>query len=97
MSEMNLTIHEIAYHRNGVGGVGFHVVKFTCPEAGEMVAILFELADPDHSEVQWNGHCAVLNRDLLADGIIAFGENSWRGDQYEAELREAIAKERHSV
>lgn len=88
----DLTIHEIAHHRNGVGGEDFHVVTFACPEGGEMIGILFGL-ETDHDEVKWNGRCAVLNRDLLADGVIKFGRNSWRGDQYEAELREAIEYE----
>jgi len=36
-------------------------------------------------------HVAVLNLDKLALGNIAFGENSWRGDQYEPHLRKVIA------
>jgi 23S rRNA G2445 N2-methylase RlmL len=33
----------------------------------------------------------VLDIGLLATGDIAFGSNSWRGDDYEAHLRQAIA------
>lgn len=38
-------------------------------------------------------HVAVVSIDLLNDPEIgvAFGENSWRGDRYEPELRAAIA------
>ena len=32
-------------------------------------------------------HCAVLDVAKLAAGDIAFGSNSWRGDQYEPHLR----------
>jgi hypothetical protein len=34
------------------------------------------------------GHTAVLDVDLLAQGVIAFGVNSWRGDRYEGMLRD---------
>jgi len=85
---MNLTIEEVAHHRNGVGGAPFSVVKFACPEAGNMIGIVFDLAEGK----EWDGRCAVLNRDMLAEGNIAFGENSWRGDHYESDLRVAIEK-----
>ena len=35
-------------------------------------------------------HCAVLDVAKLAAGDIAFGSNSWRGDDYEPHLRHAI-------
>ncbi len=79
---MNLTIIDLAHHRNGIGGAPFAVILFE--EAGEegsrKVAILFEPA----------GHCAVLDVDKLAQGDIAFGSNSWRGDRFEPSLRKAI-------
>jgi hypothetical protein len=79
---MKLTILNIAHHRNGVGGAPFDVVLFKDrgPHGGRKVAILFEE----------NGHCAVLDTAMLAAGDIAFGSNSWRGDDYESPLRQAI-------
>lgn len=77
---------KIARHRNGIAGEPFNVVTFTCPEAGEMVAILFDLEEGE----KWNGRCAVMNTDELAKGIVEFGENSYRGDHYEWILREVI-------
>jgi hypothetical protein len=85
-----MEIQEIAYHRNGVGGEGFHVVRFKDKEAKQafegateqMVAIVFE----------GSGQVAVLNVDLLKRGVIAFTENSWRGDKYEPYLRSVIRK-----
>lgn len=79
-----LEIHEVAYHRNGGGGEGFHLVRFT--DHGErqpkhMCAVVFE------AEM----HTAVLDLDLLRENVIAFGMNSWRGDHYDADLRQAIA------
>jgi hypothetical protein len=36
------------------------------------------------------GHTAVLSLNKLIDEDIAFGSNSWRGDQYEEALREEM-------
>ena len=84
---MKLKILDTAHHRNGVAAVGFDIVLFkVLRERGAKVAILFE--DP--------GYCAVLDVTLLAAGDIAFGSNSWRGDDYEPELRRAIDPGRKS-
>ena len=75
---MKLKIIATDRHRNGVGGAPFEVVLFkVAREPGRKVAILFDAAD----------HFAVLDVDLLAAGDIAFGSNSWRGDDYEPALR----------
>jgi len=77
----------ISYHRNGICGNGFHVVRFGWYDADEkahrtMVATVF--AEP--------GNCAVLDLDETARGNIAFAKgNSWRGDEFEPTLRELIA------
>jgi hypothetical protein len=76
---MKLKIINIAHHRNGVGGAPFDVALFREGKSRK-VAILFEA----------EAHCAVLDVALLATGDIAFGSNSWRGDDYEPHLREAI-------
>lgn len=72
------------YHRNGVGGQGFGVVVFVPHKdvgaEGNMVGVVF----PER------GHVAVLDIDMLADGIVAFGKNSWRGDNFEDELIAAL-------
>jgi hypothetical protein len=76
----------VAYHRNGVGGNGFHVVRFTANDdegnGRYMIGVLFDGA----------GDVAVLDAELLHEGEIGFGINSWRGDVYEAELRAAVAE-----
>ena len=85
---MKIDIHQIAYHRNGVGGVGFYAVTFRDKdEKREMVASVFPLEDGQ----TWNGMVSVFDINLLGKGEITFGENSWRGDRYEPSLREAIA------
>lgn len=76
---------EIDYHRNGVSGTGFHVIKFkeqNGRQSDNMIAVVF----PE------SGSCAVFNLDGLALGNIAFGSNSFRGDVYEPELRKQIEK-----
>lgn len=83
-----LEIEEIAYHRNGICGEGFHLVKFTDSIEGPMLGVVFAL---EGNEVApWNGRCAIMQRDKLNDGVIAFGANSWRGDHWEEPLRQAI-------
>ncbi len=73
-------VHDVAHHRNGVCGAPFHVVTFTSTDREAMVATVF----PGPGEV------AVLSMGRLAEGNIRFGENSYRGDDFEDELRAAI-------
>lgn len=86
---MKLTIRDIAHHRNGVGGESFAVIRFFChQEQRNMIGIVFHaLEDGNHS-----GRVAILDTDLIGDGVIAFGVNSWRGDHYEHALRTEMAK-----
>lgn len=79
---MNLKIIAIARHRNGVCGAPCDVVLFKDGgKAGDRkLAVLFDQAH----------HCAVFDVVKLAAGDIAFGSNSWRGDDYEPYLRQAI-------
>jgi len=76
---MKLRILDHAFHRNGICGAPFHVALIDDGESRK-VAILF---DTTH-------HCAVLDVAKLAADDIAFGSNSWRGDNYEPALRDAI-------
>jgi hypothetical protein len=79
-----ITVGDIAFHRNGTGGEGFHVIHFTMKDGRftrNMVATLFDGA----------GQCAVLDVDDLARGHIGFAwGNTWRGDHFESALREAV-------
>jgi hypothetical protein len=80
---MKLSISAIASHRNGICGAPFHVVLFADQghEGSLKLGIVF---DEPHC-------CAVLDIAQLYAGDIAFGSNSWRGDNYESFLRQAIA------
>jgi hypothetical protein len=70
----------IAYHRNGICGVPFHVVLFRDGKES-MLGIQFE-NDEDHANV----YTAVLNVAKLATGDIAFASNSYRGDHFHAQI-----------
>ncbi len=80
-------VQEVAYHRNGVCGRGFYAVRFTAdveevgPKDANWLATLTDDA----------GECYVICLDLIPTcGVRFAGGNSWRGDHYEPELREAI-------
>lgn len=87
MSELQLTIEAIDFHRNGVTGEGFHVVLFTDVEYGPFVGIVFD--EP--------GHVAVLQQEKLSKHVIGSFENAWRGDHFEPILRKAIAEYQQSL
>jgi hypothetical protein len=86
MRVKRIKVRAIDHHRNGIGGAPFHVAIFDedkvahDDDQGRKVGIIFEQPD----------HCAVLDIAKLANGDIAFGSNSWRGDGYEPHLRKAI-------
>jgi len=79
---MNISILNISFHRNGIGGAPFHAILFEddAPDSNVKLGIVFD--EP------W--HTAVLDVAKLVRGDIAFGSNSWRGDTYEPHLRKAI-------
>lgn len=78
-----IEVQEVAYHRNGIAGEGFHAVRFrweTDRGIENFVGTVFD----------GSGRCAVLSLDRIAESGVAFGDNSWRGDVVEPELRRAI-------
>jgi hypothetical protein len=77
-----LTPTALDYHRNGISGAPFHVLLFRDGQSLKL-GIVFEQP----------GHCAVLDVQKLAEGDIAFGSNSWRGDWFEPALRRAIREQ----
>ena len=75
---------ERAYHRNGQIE-GFCVITFDCMLQGSlypMVAVVFR--EP--------GKVAVFDRQKLGDGVIEFGLNSWKGSDFEKDLRAVIGE-----
>ena len=76
---------DIDYHRNGIGGEGFHTVLFENEDGQRMVGITFNQGDTANGILT-----AVLDVDMLNQENIRFGENSWRGDNYHDELQEIV-------
>jgi hypothetical protein len=73
-------ILKIDNHRNGVFGAPFDVVLFQ-HDNRKMIAILFE----------GKYQCAVLDVQMLSKDNIEFAMgNSWRGDDFDAELRPLV-------
>lgn len=97
--KQKLIIQEIAHHRNGVSGVPFYVIKFRdeTPDEPwhEMVGVIFDRDEYEQARKKgdWpNPYCAVLDTDMLTNGIVTFGPNSFRGDAYVDALCGAIKK-----
>lgn len=74
---MNLVFEECDHHRNGISGTPFVVVTFLA-DGEPLVAVLFP----------GENNTAVFDRELLGDGVIAFGKNSHRGDYYDTAVRQ---------
>ena len=68
-------------HRNGVGGEPFNVAIVE-EDGRKMLVVMF-------GEQYFT---AAFDLDLLKEDVIEFGDNSWRGDHYDRELREPLAK-----
>lgn len=81
---MNIRVKDTAHHRNGVSGRPFTVYLIEDRDCGDTkVMIKFDDADD----------CvAVLSVDLLAEGDIGFGSNSWRGDNYAWQLENDLKR-----
>jgi hypothetical protein len=81
----HLQIVNAAFHRNGIGGAPFYVALVDDPdESDTKLVIMFE------NEM----HTAVLSLDkLIQNEDIDFGSNSYRGDQYDAALRDELWKD----
>lgn len=85
MNKLVKKYKEIDYHRNGIGGEGFHAIVFENTDGQRMVGITFNQGDTANGILT-----AVLDIDLLNQENIRFGENSWRGDNYHEELQEIV-------
>jgi len=92
-----MQVEEVAHHRNGVSGEDFYVVRFMDEHNGAMIGIVFatdECRDEDGYFIVpaefHNPRVAILALDKLPS--IAFGDNSWRGDQYARPLYEAVVE-----
>lgn len=100
MSKNVKSVQEVSYHRNGVSGEGFHAILFKSDigSTSEEEAKTWNIPATDGEKganflaivFDCPGQCAVICLDHIAKYGVKFGGNSWRGDDYERELREAI-------
>jgi hypothetical protein len=77
MMIMKIKLLSADSHRNGISGEPFITGLFTDEDGRTKMFV-------DFGEMRF----AVLQVDKLAEGDIAFGSNSWRGDYYVNEIRE---------
>ena len=80
-----IKVNKKSYHRNGVSGEGFHVALFSDEEQPDTNFIGIQFSDDDGLI-----RTAVLDIEKAAKGIIEFGLNSWRGDNYHCELKKSF-------
>lgn len=83
---MKMKLLSNSHHRNGVCGTPFDVALIKDEDGSTKVCIDFGGSD-----------FAVLQVDRLAEGDIAFGSNSWRGDRYADKVRELTKNAEPSV
>jgi hypothetical protein len=90
----DIDVARVESHRNGVSGASFYAVTFIHRDEDEirwMLATVFPPRSND-GEVDWTDlsepRVAVFDLDQLP--LIAFGENSWRGDVFAPALYRAI-------
>lgn len=97
---------EVDYHRNGVSGEPFWTCRFTFDNNDQQGPQAFVAVLPSYSDetdaaetledsrggaYTWWGECYVLRVRDLIDGQ---GMMHWRGDHFEANLRDAIRRAR---
>ena len=86
------TVKTLAYHRNGMSGLGFHVGIVKERDGDEMREMLVIRFPKETDLATGQVVCAAFDLAKLADKEIAFGLNSWRGDHYHVVMDQAITK-----
>jgi len=94
----HIRIQNSAYHRNGISGLGFHVVLFQWHDdesdvERQMVAVCRPQLDKSGriARKQFSPDIAVFDVNELREGNIAMARgNSWRGDHFEGPIREYL-------
>lgn len=84
---------QLAYHRNGIGGVGFYVAVVNenwDGDKGKMLIVRF----PPNQRKHYGDMCAVFDIDKLqGDNPVGWDYNSWRGDRYVKLMDEFIIQQ----
>ena len=90
----DFTIEKHDHHRNGVGGYPFHVGLITDEDGSTKLFVHFEETEAEIKANGWqNPRTAILDVDLLAQGVVEFGANSHRGDHYSDKIEDHISHE----
>jgi hypothetical protein len=92
MSQLRITIKELSWHRNGVGGKGFYAIHFIDHDQTGSVNKDGEFRDAEFFGIVFEreSYCACIQLNQPGDFTVQFGINSWRGDTYKPYLRKAI-------
>lgn len=83
----DITILSGDYHRNGISGVGFVTMVFVDHKQDGMKFLATIFGNEDPKAPFYNCETAVVSLDLIEQGGVEFGFNSWRGDHYDRALR----------
>lgn len=104
-----IEVQQVAYHRNGVGGEAVYValvadsevVASTRPGGTLLVLVPAWAIDEAASALDAAKRapsggipCYAVDPQLAAAGEVAFGANSWRGEQYYTAVRAAVLTRR---
>ena len=88
-----MNILKESHHRNGISGAPFKIGIIQDDPESDFIANSNGSIQVDKGskkliiQFEDKAHCAVLDLELLKKGIIEFGQNSWRGDQYNDVLK----------
>lgn len=89
-------VNQIDYHRNGVSGMPFYVMRTIINVDGkDGEYLIIRPAESKIDEDTGQVNCFVLSMEKLPD--IRFFHNSWRGDRFAAIADQAIAEENESL
>jgi len=92
MSNQAYSNFKVDYHRNGISGWPFWVVTFDWQDADQVRHMVATVPCVDNETLIKRSDylISVLDVGLLAKGVIAFGPNSWRGDNFHFDVWAAI-------
>lgn len=86
------TVTEMDFHRNGVGGLPFHVAIVREQDGDDVREMLVVRFDDAADEQTGQIVCAAFDLRQLDKRVIKFGHNSWRGDHYADIVDAEVAK-----
>jgi hypothetical protein len=82
MSDWTITIHEVKFHRNGVGGAPFYTARFDLAEEGETATDLIAIFYDPRTGAEagpWSERDELFGATAIIDPLNL--SSSWRGDR----------------